>query len=153
MNNASAETRQQRRFRARQERKTFVPARKNAFHRALSMAKSVADALQASMALGPITMKLAMMDLAFRFGQYKSRGHGRGTSPRRYGQDGNNARHGKPHQSGQECLRRAVGGWGHRKNYTGMTKMQTLAFIAGAGRMRLETAIQTVRGISPPVAA
>lgn len=83
MNNASAETRQQRRHSARQERKQGLsaPLQKNAFYRAYAAFKLRAEAMQAAMVMGPIAAKLALMDLAFELGKYTSRGKG-GKRPR-----------------------------------------------------------------------
>lgn len=155
MNNASVETRQQRRHSARQQRKGAPKPQKNAFYRAMAVAKNCADALRAAASLGQIAMKIAMMDLAIKLGQYKSRGHGRGTpmcNSRPYCNNGGKQR---PHQSGQECLRRAVGGWGFRKNYTGMTKAETMRLLAAGGDIRipLERAVAIVRGLDYRMAA
>lgn len=98
----SPETRQQRRFKARQEKKEIHP-QKNAFYRAMAMFKERAEAMKAAALIGPIEAKLALMALADRLGQYKSRGHGRGAPMRRYGNKGGAY---SPHQGARECARR-----------------------------------------------
>lgn len=110
----SPETRQQRRFKARQERKKLhaKPAQKNAFYRAMTMFKERAEALKAAALIGPIEAKLALLALADRLGQYKSRGKGRGTPMRRYG---NRTGAYMPHQGERECLRRRIGGFAERR--------------------------------------
>lgn len=145
----TAETRQQRRHKARQEAKGIAVPQKNAFHRALTAFKMRAEALQAAMAMGPIAAKLALMDLSMKLGAYKSRGKGKGNEGRNYMRPYTNAR--KPHASGQECLRRAVGGWGFRKRLTGLTKRETLQLLAPHGRIPLERAIAIVRGLDQDV--
>lgn len=101
----SAETRQQRRYKRRQERKGIAKPHSNAYGRALKAFKIRAEALRAAAAMTPILAKLALMELAGKLGAYKSRGHGRGTPSRRYG-----SRPGKyePHQGAKECERRRL---------------------------------------------
>lgn len=127
MNNASVETRQQRRFRARQERKGPPKPHKGPFKRALEAFKQRAEALKAASALTPLLAKLALMELAGRLGAYKSRGHGRGTPSRRYG-----SRPGaySPHQGAQERIRRTLGGWAFNYRMSGLTKRETLELIS-----------------------
>lgn len=146
MNNATPETRQQRRARSRMERKGPAKLQKNAYQRALVMFRERAEALKAAAVTGP-TAKLALMELAHKLGQYKSRGHGRGSPMRRYGQAGNNGGKSRPHMSGQECMRRAVGGWGFRSRITGLTKTETLRLLAPHGRIPLERAVAIVQGL------
>lgn len=126
MNNASPETRQQRRFRARQERKGPPKQHKGAFKRALEAFKQRAEALKAASVLTPLLAKLALMELADRLGAYKSRGHGRGSPNRRYG---NTSSH-TAHQGAQERIRRTLGGWAENYRTTGLTKRETLELIS-----------------------
>lgn len=100
----SAETRQQRRHRARQERKGPMKPQQGAYKRALAMFKERAEALKAAAIMAPIAAKLALMELAMKL-DYSSRGHGRGTPSRRYG---NKAGKYVPHIGAQECARRQV---------------------------------------------
>lgn len=79
----SPETRQQRRFKARQEKKKIHP-QKNGYYRALAMFKERAETLKAAVLIGPIEAKLALMALAERLGEYKSRGKGRGDNGRNW---------------------------------------------------------------------
>lgn len=123
MNNATAETRQQRRFKQRQDRKGARAPAKNAFYRVMAIVNQRAEALKAAMMIGPIAAKLALMDLALKLGEYKSRGHGRGTPTRNHLRSINSRR---PHQGAQECARRAVGGWARHYKRTGWTKEQAL---------------------------
>lgn len=127
MNNASVETRQQRRFRARQEKKGPPKPQRGAFKRALEAFRHRAEALKAASALTPLLAKLALMELAGRLGQYKSRGHGRGTPPRRFG---NRPGAYRPHQGAQERIRRTLGGWAFNKRMSGLTKRQALEMLA-----------------------
>lgn len=110
MNNASVETRQQRRFRARQEKKGPMKLQKGAFKRALAMFKERAEALKAAMMIGPIEAKLALMALADRLGQYKSRGKGRGGISPSYNLAAQRSRY-RPHQGLREMERRRIGGF------------------------------------------
>lgn len=146
MNNASVETRQQRRYSARQQRKGTAKPQKNAFYRVMAVTKTVADAVRAAGALPALAMKIAMMELAYKLGEYKSRGHGKNAPSYAHGRGSHGGSWRKAHQSGQECLRRAIGGWAHHKRYAGMTKIETLQFIAPQ-RVRLEDAIVTVLGL------
>ena len=123
MNNTSVETRQQRRFKSRQEKKGPMKPQKNAFHRAMKMFKERYDALQAAMAMGPIAAKLAMgpiaarlalMALADRLGQYKSRGKGRGGISPAHNIQAQRSRY-RPHQGAREMERRRVGGFAFRR--------------------------------------
>lgn len=123
----TAETRQQRRHRQRQEKKqsSYRP-QKNAFRRALVVFKERAEALKAAAIMGPIAAKLALMDLAMRLGAYKSRGKGRGTPARSYNLAAGRSRY-MPHQSERECLRRRLGGFGHARWVTQHYERQRLA--------------------------
>lgn len=124
----TAETRQQRRHRQRQEKKqsSYRP-QKNAFRRALVVFKERAEALKAAAAImGPIAAKLALMDLAMRLGAYKSRGKGRGTPARSYNLAAGRSRY-MPHQGERECLRRRLGGFGHARWVTQHYERQRLA--------------------------
>lgn len=153
MNNANVQTRQQRRYQKRKERKGIAKPQKNAFRRAYEAFKLRAEALKAASILTPLLAKLALMDLAMRLGDYKSRGHGKNAPSYALGRGSRGGSWPKAHQSGQECLRRALGGWAFRQRFTGMTKVETLRFLAPKQRMRLETAIATVRGLSMREAA
>lgn len=145
MNNASVETRQQRRFRGRQEKKGIAVPVKNAFYRAMGMAKQVTEALSAAMNLGPVAMKLAMMDLAFRLGNYKSRGKGRGTPARNYLRPYSTAWRDRGTKV-QESLRQMLGGWALNKRLTGLTKNQFLDKMRTAeGRIELRRLAETLR--------
>ena len=114
MNNASAETRQQRRFKARQEKKGPMKPQKGAFKRAMVMFKERAEALKAAMMIGPIEAKLALMALADRLSQYKSRGHGRGGYEPAHNRAAGRSRY-MPHQGEREMERRRVGGFAFRR--------------------------------------
>ena len=105
MNNASVETRQQRRFKARLEKKGPHKVHKNAFHRALKVFKERYDALKAASMMGPIEAKLALMALADRLGVYKSRGKGRGGIEHSHNAAAQRSRY-VPHQGARECERR-----------------------------------------------
>lgn len=100
----SHETRQQRRFKARQEKKEIHP-QKNAFYRAMAMFKERAEAMKAAALIGPIEAKLALLALADRLGQYKSRGKGKGVPARAHNRQAARSRY-MPHQGERECARR-----------------------------------------------
>lgn len=123
MNNASPETRQQRRYRQRVEKKGPPRPQKNAFNRALDTFKQRAEALKAASLIGPLEAKLALMDLANKLGQYKSRGHGRGTPARNHLRIRSRYR---PHQGAQETFRRRLGGYAATMRAFGQTKRQML---------------------------
>lgn len=129
----TAETRQQRRHRARQEKKGEPKPHKGAYRRALEAFKERAEALKAAMSMGQIAPKLALMDLANRLGTYKSRGHGRGTPSRNYMRPRG---HNKAHQGAQERMRRALGGFAFAQRMTGLNKRETIALVdrVGAGK-------------------
>lgn len=128
----TAETRQQRRFRARQEKKGIAKPQKNAYKRALEQFKIRAEAMKAAAIMTPLLAKIALMDLAARMGVYKSRGHGRGTPSRNYMRPYcNNGGTGRPHQGVQECLRRAVGGFAMCLQREGMNKREAVAVVKG----------------------
>lgn len=119
MNNASVETHQQRRFKARQEKKGPMKPQKNAFHRAMKMFKERAEALKAAMMMGPITAKLALMELADRLGQYVSRGKGRGGISPSYNVAAGRSKY-MPHQGEQERERRRLGGFYYERKHAAM---------------------------------
>lgn len=148
MTSASAETRQQRRFNGRQERKGIAKPQKNAFRRAMEAFKSRSEALTAAAIMGPLMMKIALMDLALKLGEYKSRGHGINRPSYAHGRGSRGGSWTKAHQSGQECLRRAVGGWALVQARTGLSKHETFALLATHGnKIRLQASIDMVRGL------
>lgn len=138
---ATAETRQQRRHRARQERKlqglnrpltkAEQRQRRNAFKRAKAQFAEVNKAVEAQFALGPMAVKLALMSLLALIGPYRSRGKGRGTPSRRYG---NSSSH-MPHQGLQERMRRLVGGFALTQRVAGMTKAMCVRDLHQRKRM------------------
>lgn len=68
---------------------------KQAFHRAMQVALAIQSALRL-----PANERMPLLD---KIPEYKSRGHGRGTPSRRYG---NKPGKYTPHQGKQECARR-----------------------------------------------
>lgn len=147
MNNASPETRQQRRFRARQERKQPHPQPKNAFKRAMQAFEDRAEVLKAAAAMLPIDAKLAFMALAARIGNYRSRGHGLNRPSYAHGRGSRGGSWPEAHQSGQEALRRAVGGWAFYKRCTGLTKNETFQLLAPHGKVKIERAIAMLKDL------
>lgn len=147
MNNASPETRQQRRWKQRHEKRQPFAPQKNAFKRAMAAFKERAEVLKAAASMLPIDAKLAFMALAQRIGDYRSRGHGLNKPSYAHGAGSRGGSWPKAHYNGQECLRRAVGGWAFAKRCTGMTKHEILAAVQRrfGAQVRLEKAIEFVR--------
>jgi hypothetical protein len=152
MTSATPETRQQRRARARQEAKAFLQAQprskkeerqhRNAFKRAKEQFAEIRKATEAQFHLGPMAVRLAMMQLAAMLGTYVSRGKGRGKPARRYGNEPGAY---SPHQGRQECLRRVVGGWAFAQRLWGTTKAQGLAQMAKAPTVPAQVARNALR--------
>jgi hypothetical protein len=78
---------------------------RNMFARALVMFAAVAAAMKLE--------GTARLDALNEIGPYKSRGKGRGTPSRRYG---NRSGIYKPHQGARECERRRMGGFYNRRS-------------------------------------
>lgn len=145
----SAETRQQRRHRARTDAKGHIarPPQKNAFYRALEVIKLRTEALTAAATIGPLAAKIAIMDLAMKLGEYKSRGHGKNRPSYAHGRGSRGGRVvGGPHQGAQERLRRLLGGWAASKHWSDLTKRQFIAKLQTAeGRKTLRGVAERVR--------
>lgn len=124
----TAETRQQRRFKARQEKKGAPKPHNHPYRRALEMFKVRADALKGIEQLRPIEMKLALMSVAMKL-DYTSRGHGRGTPSRRYG---NRPGAYSPHQGIRECTRRSIGGFAAAHRLVGNSR-EVMAIVYEKG--------------------
>jgi hypothetical protein len=92
------------------------------FARAKFMAAALAAAIGAAASFGPLQRQSALAEAMARVGQYRSRGKGRGTPSRNYGNRSDNA---PAHQGEREMLRRRLGGFGHHR------KMLTLGLREG----------------------
>lgn len=109
----SPDTRQQRRLRKRTEHKAeqrkplSEKAKRLSFKAAKQHFAEIRKATEAQFHLGPVAVQMAMMVILSSLGAYRSRGKGRGTAARRYG---NTSGH-TPHQGVRECLRRRIGGF------------------------------------------
>jgi hypothetical protein len=125
------ERRAQQRARKNDRRKPVSEKTKRlAFKAAKQHFTEIRKATEAQFHLGPVAMQLVMMQLVAMLGAYKSRGKGRGTASRGYG---NRSANGPAHQGLQERLRRLIGGWpmhrydAHLDRFIATSKRQTLA--------------------------
>lgn len=106
---------------------------RNAFKRAKAMAAQIKAALESCIHLvgQPLEYKRSLDEKLRGIGPYVSRGHGLNRPSYAHGRGsrgGNNGLVGYPHQGGQECARRMVGGWAqHFFKSGGQTKRQAIA--------------------------
>ena len=75
----------------------------NPFAKRDAMQEAINKAMAGADFLGPVAVQMVMMQLAASLGQYRSRGKGRGTPARVYGNPPSKY---MPHQGKRECERR-----------------------------------------------
>jgi hypothetical protein len=86
------------------------------------MAAALVAAVSAAASFGPLQRQSALAEALSKLGTYKSRGKGRGTPSRRYG---NPPGRYSPHQGAREMERRRLGGFGHHRAVLAMQEKYT----------------------------